>query len=110
MVERKHGTQREGLVAAYPRHVRGCDVILTNVYLSGVQGELDIVGLERVESQHVWLCEVTTHIRGMNNPTRRPAAQRVTEKMEGAQAFAAEVFPKAEHHFEAEVRECVPGS
>lgn len=90
----------ESLVAAYLRHVRRCDVILSNVHLSGTQGELDVVGLEREAPQRVWLCEVTTHIRGMNNPSRRPAARRVAEKVERARAFADDVFPKAEHHFE----------
>jgi hypothetical protein len=90
----------ESLVAAYLRHVRGCDVILTNVHLSGIQGELDVVGLLRGDPQKVWLCEVTTHTRGMNNPARRPAAQRVTEKIDRAVAFAADVFPSAEAHFE----------
>jgi hypothetical protein len=90
----------ESLVAAYLRHVRRCDVILTNVYLPGEQGELDVVGLERGERQKVWLCEVTTHTRGMNNPAKRPAARRVAEKIERAIKFAADVFPSAEPHFE----------
>jgi hypothetical protein len=90
----------ESLVAAYLRHVRGCDLILTNVQLSGVQGELDVVGLERGEPQRVWLCEVTTHILGMNNPTKKSAAQRATEKIERAVAFAADVFPNATPNFE----------
>ena len=92
----------ESLVAAYLRHVRGCDLILTNVHLSGTQGELDVVGLARDggEQQMVWLCEVTTHIRGMNNPTKRPAARRVQEKVERATEFARELFPQAQHHLE----------
>lgn len=90
----------ESLVAAYLRHVRGCGVILGNVYLSGVQGELDVVGLKEGAPQHAWFCEVTTHIRGMNNPTRRPAARRVKEKLARSRTFAAETFPNAEHHFE----------
>jgi hypothetical protein len=74
------------------RHVRGCDVVLTNVHLSGVQGELDVVGVSREAPQQVWLCEVTTHIRGMNNPTRRPARRRVQEKVLRAAAVAAAPF------------------
>ena len=90
----------EGLVAAYLRHVRGCDLILTNVHLAGVQGELDVVGLERGAPQTVWLCEVTTHTRGMNNPTKKPASKRVREKVERAAEFAADVFPAAQLRFE----------
>ena len=33
----------ESLVAAYLRHVRRCEVVLTNVYIEGTQGELDVV-------------------------------------------------------------------
>lgn len=90
----------ESLVAAYLRHVRECGLILSNIYLSGEQGELDVVGLETSPMQRVWLCEVTTHTRGMNNPSKRPAARRVTEKIERAVRFAAETFPNAEPHFE----------
>src|SRR4051794_16419591 len=90
----------ESLVAAYVRHVRGCDLILKNVHLAGVQGELDVVALERGPQQRVWLCEVTTHIRGMNNPAKRSAVQRVREKVERASNFAHEVFPGADHCFE----------
>lgn len=91
----------ESIVAAYLQHVRRCEPILTNVYLSGEQGEIDVVGLERGEPPRVWLCEVTTHIRGgMNNPAKRPAAQRVTEKVERAIAFAEDLFPSLEAHVE----------
>jgi hypothetical protein len=90
----------ESLVAAYMRHVRGCDLILTNVHLSDIQGELDVIGLERSEPQRLWLCEVTTHIRGMNNPTKRTAAQRAIAKIDRAVGFASDVFPNAEPHFE----------
>lgn len=90
----------ESIVAAYLRNVRGCELILTNVHLTGVQGELDVVGLERAEPQRVWLCEVTTHILGMNNPVKKSAAQRVDEKVVRAIKFAREVFPNAEPHFE----------
>lgn len=90
----------ESLVAAYLRHVRECGLILNNVYLSGEQGELDVVGLETSPAQRVWLCEVTTHTRGMNNPSKRPAARRVTEKIERAIRFAAETFPNAQPRFE----------
>lgn len=90
----------ESLVAAYLRHVVKCDVILTNVHLDDVQGELDVVGLSYGPPQKVWLCEVTTHIRGMNNPAKRPAAQRVTGKVQRAAEFASKVFPEATPHFE----------
>ncbi len=90
----------ESLVAAYMRHVRCCDVVLTNVHLSSVQGELDVVGVRPDKPQRVWLCEVTTHIRGMNNPASRPARQRVKEKVLRASKFAKDVFPQAEHRFE----------
>jgi Holliday junction resolvase-like predicted endonuclease len=90
----------ESLVAAYLRHVRGCEVILTNVHLAGVQGEIDVIGLERQTPQTLWLCEVTTHTRGMNNPAKKPAAQRVKDKIDRAADFASEVFPSAHPKFE----------
>lgn len=99
----------ESLVAAYLRHVRRCEVVLTNVYIEGTQGELDVVGLELKAPQQVWLCEVTTHVRGMNNPVRRGAAQRMMEKIERASRFAVEVFPEAKPHFEVWSPKVRPG-
>jgi len=90
----------ESIVASYLRQVRGCELILSNVHLKCVQGELDVVGLERAAPQRVWLCEVTTHILGMNNPVKKSAAQRVDEKVVRAIKFARDVFPNAEPHFE----------
>jgi hypothetical protein len=90
----------ESLVAAYHRHVRGCDLILTNVHLVGEQGELDVVGVQSGPVQRAWFCEVTTHTRGMNNPSKRPAARRVAEKIESAERFASNTFPNAEARFE----------
>lgn len=91
----------ESLVAAYMRHVRRCEVVLTNVHFTHAQGEVDVVALDHTSGdQQVWLCEVSTHIRGMNSPTKRPAAKRVAEKVKRASDFAAEVFPQATAHFE----------
>lgn len=90
----------ESLVAAYLRHVRDCGLILNNVHLVGEQGELDVVGVESGPSPRAWLCEVTTHTGGMNNPSKRPATRRVAQKIERAARFAAETFPNAEPVFE----------
>ena len=53
-------TAETALVAAYLRHVRGCDVVLTDVPLSDGVGPLGALGLEIDDTLSVaWLCATT---------------------------------------------------
>jgi Holliday junction resolvase-like predicted endonuclease len=99
----------ESLVAAYLRHIRECELVMTNVYTASGQGELDVVGVGKGKKPTVWFCEVTTHIRGMNNPAKRRADERVRDKIKRAQKFAAITFPKANHVFEVWSPKVRPG-
>ncbi len=94
----------ESLVGAYLRHVRGCSVVVYNSFLTDQQGEVDVVGIEpsspaagdSSEGRTVWLCEVTTHVRGLNGSTRR----RAPEKLRRLREFAQLTFPGDVHRFE----------
>jgi hypothetical protein len=60
----------EGLVGSYMRYIEGCPIVLYNSFLSDQQGEVDVVAVkpaEPGEPREVFLCEVTTHIGGLNS-------------------------------------------
>jgi len=94
----------ESLVGAYLRHVQGCQVVVYNSFLTGQQGEIDVVGLHRSETgtREAWLCEVTTHIGGMLIVRKgRDATEEVLrEKLGRLREFAALTFPDERHHFQ----------
>lgn len=87
----------ESFVGAYLRHVRGCSVVVYNGFLTDQQGEVDVVGIEPTQSvagnplegRTVWLCEVTTHVRGLNASGRK----RAPEKLRRLREFAQLTFP-----------------
>lgn len=91
----------ESLVGAYLRHVRDCDVVLFNTHLADEQGEIDLIGIATINGQqHVWLVEVTTHIRGMLYSTQAQTVAKLKEKRRKAQKFAEKTFGGAECSFE----------
>jgi len=51
----------EELVAAYLQHIKGCDFIQQNLYPPGVQGEIDVVGIN-LSKPSVYICEVAIHL------------------------------------------------
>jgi hypothetical protein len=64
----------ESLVGAYMRHVEQCSIVIYNSFFADQQGEVDVVAVKPGkpdEPSTVYLCEVTTHIDGMN-PTLIP--------------------------------------
>ena len=73
----------EFVVGAYLKVVKGCNFIDYNVRSpgGGLQGlnELDVIGLD-FERKAAWLCEVTTHIRGLLYKDNRTTVARVTAK------------------------------
>jgi len=58
----------EYVVGAYLRIMKGCDFVNYNVRRieGGIRGlnELDVIGLN-FENRTVYLCEVTTHVKGL---------------------------------------------
>lgn len=91
----------ESLVGAYLRHVLGCDVVIYNSFFADRQGEVDVVGLEQGRPRTVWLCEVTTHIGGMQLKETHDASVRVIrDKLDRLLHFAETTFPGDIHHYE----------
>jgi hypothetical protein len=89
----------ESLVGAYMRHVEKCPIVLYNSFLDEKQGEVDVVAVKPQPSTNrriVYLCEATTHIRGMS----RVAVGKVPAKLERVRDFAELTFPDEEHRFQ----------
>jgi len=84
----------ELFVGAYLEIVKGCDVVDYNVRtkkggLEGL-GELDVMGFRFDENgiSTVYLCEVTTHLLGLNYGSYEKTIQKIIEKYERQMAYA----------------------
>lgn len=89
----------ESLVGAYFRYVRGCEFVLFNTFLPGVQGEIDVIGIRLGEPRDIYFAEVTTHIEGMTYGGNARTVEKIKDKLTRAQAFAQERFPGDVHHY-----------
>lgn len=89
----------ESLVGAYFRYVRGCEFVLFNTFLPGIQGEIDVIGIRLGEPRDVYFAEVTTHIEGMTYGGSSSTVEKVKNKLKRAQDFARERFPGDAHHY-----------
>lgn len=82
----------EYLVGAYLQLIEQCDFVDYNVRPpgGGLEGlsELDVVGLN-FKTQSVYLCEVTTHIRGLLYVSNEETVARVAAKNKRQKAYAA---------------------
>jgi hypothetical protein len=81
----------EYLVGAYLQLIDRCDFVQYNVRpphggLEGL-GELDVVGFN-FATRTAYLCEVTTHIRGLQYGTNPQTVQILKEKHERQKAYA----------------------
>ena len=92
----------ESLVGAYLRHVAECDVVTYNTYFADRQGEVDVVGIKNGSPRTVWLCEVTTHIGGMQivRKGKNATSEVILSKLDRLHAFANTTFPDEHHHFQ----------
>lgn len=82
----------EFFVGAYLQLIEQCDVVDYNVRppgggLEGL-GELDVIGFN-FNSNTAYLCEVTTHIRGLLYKNNQESVGRVRRKHERQQKYAA---------------------
>lgn len=85
----------ERLVGDYLRHIRGCDFVDFNVYTTKVQGEIDVVGVNRTSGE-VFICEVVTHlstgiqyVRNARPDTSTRLIKKFTKDIEyGSEAFS----------------------
>lgn len=95
----------EYIVGAYLKLSEGCDFVDYNVRApgGGVEGlgELDVLGL-KMETKKAYLCEVTTHIRGLNYGGNEKTVRRIIKKHERQKWYANNYltnFDEAEFSF-----------
>ncbi len=85
----------EYVVGAYLKLVKRCDVVDYNVRApdGGLEGlnELDVIGFD-FQQKRVYLCEVTTHIKGLNTT--------IIEKIEKKHHYQQEYAKKYLQEFE----------
>lgn len=83
----------EFLVGAYLQLILRCDVVDYNVRPpgGGLQGleELDVIGLD-LKTQRAYLCEVTTHIRGLLYVDNKTTVERIEKKYKRQQRYGKE--------------------
>jgi hypothetical protein len=81
----------EYVVGAYLRLCEHCDVIDYNARpsVSGVDGmtEIDVIGM-RFRDQTAFLCEVATHLEGLNYGSYAETVKRVLAKHDRQRAYA----------------------
>lgn len=86
-------TMGEYLVGAYLKEQLACDVVDYNVRppgggLGGL-AEFDVIGL-RFRDRRVYLCEVVTHLDGMNYGNNQKNVERIRAKHERQKQYAKE--------------------
>jgi hypothetical protein len=82
----------EYIVGAYLQLMLECDVVDYNVRppgggLAGLE-ELDVIGLD-LKTNKAYLCEVTTHIRGILYVDNKTTVQRIVKKHERQKLYGA---------------------
>ncbi len=81
----------EYIIGAYLRMVEKCDFIDYNVRTpgGGLAGlnELDVIGLD-FTNRKAYLCEATTHIRGLVYKDNRTTIERITKKFKNQKRYA----------------------
>lgn len=91
----------EYVVGAYLKLELACDVIDYNVRApgGGLAGlaELDVIGLS-FQTNTAYLCEVTTHVRGMLYGTNLDTIERIRQKHDRQKAHAAKFLGNFQHH------------
>lgn len=91
----------EDLVGAYLRMVVQCTVVQFNVRTGVAQGEIDVVGLRLEDNRvtEVWLCEVSTHTRGLGG-YKGDVPGKFQTKIGSVKAYADATYPGATRHIE----------
>ena len=91
----------EFIVGAHLQLIGGCDIIDYNVRppgggLEGL-GELDVIGLN-FNTNTVFLCEVTTHIRGLLYKDNQETVTRIIKKHKRQKEYAEKYLTNFRHH------------
>jgi len=91
----------EYIVGAYLKLVERCDVIDYNVRPpgGGVAGlsELDVIGLD-FNTDTAYLCEATTHIRGVLYKNNQETVRRIEKKYSRQQDYAMQYLKNFKNH------------
>lgn len=92
----------EYLVGAYLQLINNCDVVDYNVRppgggLEGL-GELDVIGLD-LKQQKAYVCEVTTHIRGVLYKDNQTTVVRIKKKHERQKSYAEKYLSQFQCEF-----------
>ncbi len=91
----------EELVAAYLQHIKGCEFTQQNLYTPGVQGEIDVVGIN-LAKKSIYVCEVAIHLSTGLLYTKNAKPNNVaklTEKFSRDIEYAEKYFPDYKRHF-----------
>lgn len=91
----------ELIVGAYLQLIEECDVVDYNVRtrdggLEGL-GELDVIGFN-FSTSTVYLCEVTTHIRGLNYGSNKETVKKIEEKYQRQKNYVKKYLEKFDNH------------
>ena len=91
----------EFIVGAHLQLIEGCDFVDYNVRppgggLEGL-GELDVIGLN-FDANTAFLCEVTTHIRGLLYKNNQETVRRIKRKYERQRKYAAKHLTNFKYH------------
>lgn len=96
-----HSDIGESIVGSYLRHVRACDLVLYNEFTGDQQGEVDVIGVKASPVPEVWLCEVATHIAGLQyDASAEKSRAKISAKIDRAKTYADRVFKAHQQHFE----------
>lgn len=85
----------EYIVGAYLKSVKQCDFVDYNVRIpgGGLKGlsELDVIGLD-LKTNTAYLCEVTTHIRGLLYTNNQVTVEKIKKKHEVQKEYAEKML------------------
>jgi len=91
----------EFIVGAYLQLIENCDFIDYNVRPPGGGmkglGELDVIALN-FKSNTAYLCEVTTHIRGLRYVSNQETITRIIKKHERQKEYANQYLKNIKNH------------
>lgn len=91
----------EELVAAYLQHIKGCEFTQQNLYTPGVQGEIDVVGID-LSRRSLYVCEVAIHlVTGLYyvKEGKPNNVGKLTDKFSRDIEYAQKYFPDYQQHF-----------
>lgn len=90
----------ELLVGSYLRLVNECELMMYNQRSpkEGNQLEIDVIGVDKTttDQQQVYVCEVTTHLRGVQYGNYQQSLDKIEKKFERDKGYITEVFPEAD--------------